>query len=1296
MEAGGLNQQIQQSSLQDSSNQDFTTLKQLYEQKLTLLQEKLETESHERQQFAAQFQQSHGELERVKIDNLHLHKQIEVQKGELLTAKADVDMQVSRAHEISSVKQKIELERDSLYKRIEDMQDKFRIQIDEMKKNNHELWSEKSKFEIERDQLKARVDQLESKMIEVDREKDYLKNIHSNLLENITNMQIEFDAQCDETRKAQRDLDSLKNEHEFLKSSKDDMQKKGLQMITDYQQKIEQLEKEIQNLRLMTDKTNLERIQFTTSKTQLENELKITNERLTKAQNDYSKLQRDYDACMNLKNRLEGDKQRIMNELNEVKEKYKAISVARSQSEARQLIGDSEIQTYSQELKKMFDQQRTYPKEIEKLKSQLQQYDSQVIEYQDFIKQLKEAFITLKNEHQQVLKKLQSQTEANNYQDQAMQSLRNALQKRQMLYVDIETHYQSLSQAVESFGYHGEVMKKYDQLIKNNPKINQVKMDKAKEELINHDDMYQKFLQVKIELDMQTDKVNQKEEIIEKLQSEIEERQNEVEKLKQVQPKLNQQNKANDLVYLPSEQLNTIQNIYNQDINKKIEELKECREKISDLEQANFNLQAQYNLMKQSPLIDPKDYVSKEQCKKLEQDLEKKIQEAKQLTADIGIEKSKNNLLQMRINIETSQKTKLETQVKELKVELDQEKQQVENLKQNQLQEPAVAAQSGQDLIMQIQAQQDNSQVQTVSDDKQFQSLTEIIKKLREEKDYLHRQIRQKEVSEVHHDTITQNLNIIIENLRGQVKQEQDKNTELQKLIKFLQSNSSNTQDQSSMVINTESRQSRHETESSKTINELKELLLVQKDSYDSQIAERDRYIQELQDLIIENDRIKQVQQQELDSRIENISRDHYQELQQLNNRLQEIQTENAQILAQREDLQNQIDTYMNEREKLLITDEMKNSELQRLQILQNENDQRKNQSSGSGMDPALIRNYSERIDNIQASLSEKENEFRVKIQDLEVQVDSLKSERTLLNDEIDSLKERESLLKKEVQSLTQLLDKLKGTTQTVSTTGADNQMEQNILSLDQQEQIQRESFEQAGQLILRERLNKAENDVESLRSQLLAMNQKNKQYQSEINKMMVLAEKHALKVEEINLRSQQYQQQLKMLEEVNAQNQSLHDEIGQLRQQLEKARLVKPIQPQVIIEKQVDEEATRLIQEQVQYLTTSLLTQREKYEEMKSQLRQNQSGDAPGILASQIQDSSRLMIKSLFTSLHKSRQLVSTILQYINLNEIVNIPGQESQPISAGAVAGAMIQEQSAIEEIGGGNQLGKRQRTN
>ena len=79
------------------------------------------------------------------------------------------------------------------------------------------------------------------------------------------------------------------------------------------------------------------------------------------------------------------------------------------------------------------------------------------------------------------------------------------------------------------------------------------------------------------------------------------------------------------MVYLPSEQLNTIQNIYNSDINKKIEELKECREKISDLEQANFNLQAQYNLMKQSPLIDPKDYVSKEQFKKLEQDLEKKL-----------------------------------------------------------------------------------------------------------------------------------------------------------------------------------------------------------------------------------------------------------------------------------------------------------------------------------------------------------------------------------------------------------------------------------------------------------------------------------------------------------------------------------------------------------------------------------------------------------------------------------------------------------------------------------------------
>lgn len=66
-------------------------------------------------------------------------------------------------------------------------------------------------------------------------------------------------------------------------------------------------------------------------------------------------------------------------------------------------------------------------------------------------------------------------------------------------------------------------------------------------------------------------------------------------------------------------------------------------------------------------------------------------------------------------------------------------------------------------------------------------------------------------------------------------------------------------------------------------------------------------------------------------------------------------------------------------------------------------------------MDPAMFRSYSERIDNIQVSFVEKEKEYQVKISDLEVQVNALTQERTLLNDEIDSLKEREALLKREV-----------------------------------------------------------------------------------------------------------------------------------------------------------------------------------------------------------------------------------------------------------------------------------------
>lgn len=46
------------------------------------------------------------------------------------------------------------------------------------------------------------------------------------------------------------------------------------------------------------------------------------------------------------------------------------------------------------------------------------------------------------------------------------------------------------------------------------------------------------------------------------------------------------------------------------------------------------------------------------------------------------------------------------------------------------------------------------------------------MKQLRDEKEDLHRQLRAREVNQVQHDTITHNLNIIIENLKQQIKSE--------------------------------------------------------------------------------------------------------------------------------------------------------------------------------------------------------------------------------------------------------------------------------------------------------------------------------------------------------------------------------------------------------------------------------------------------------------------------------------------------------------------------------------------
>lgn len=201
----------------------------------------------------------------------------------------------------------------------------------------------------------------------------------------------------------------------------------------------------------------------------------------------------------------------------------------------------------------------------------------------------------------------------------------------------------------------------------------------------------------------------------------------------------------------------------------------------------------------------------------------------------------------------------------------------------------------------------------------------------------------------------------------------------------------------------------------------------------------------------------------------------------------------------------------MDEREKLLITDEMKNEELRRLQQQELEGAGR----ASSQIDTTVARSFNDRINKIQLHYNEQTQQQDTQISELRVKLESLLREKQLLNDEIDSQKETIALQKKEVQALTALLHKINPAQGSLE----QQEVDSSILSQEQLDELQRDAQDRAGHLILRERLNKAETEVETLRAQLLQMNEKNRSIQTELNKVLALAERHAVQAEEVKMK---------------------------------------------------------------------------------------------------------------------------------------------------------------------------------
>lgn len=112
-------------------------------------------------------------MDQQKAENQSLQAKIESLSQELLShAKAD-DTHKAKVNQMMEAKRAVESERDVLYKRIEEVQDKYRVQVEDMKRQMHQVWAEKAQVEIERDQMRVQVGSLENRVMQFEKEKEH-------------------------------------------------------------------------------------------------------------------------------------------------------------------------------------------------------------------------------------------------------------------------------------------------------------------------------------------------------------------------------------------------------------------------------------------------------------------------------------------------------------------------------------------------------------------------------------------------------------------------------------------------------------------------------------------------------------------------------------------------------------------------------------------------------------------------------------------------------------------------------------------------------------------------------------------------------------------------------------------------------------------------------------------------------------------------------------------------------------------------------------------------------------------
>lgn len=147
-------------------------------------------------------------------------------------------------------------------------------------------------------------------------------------------------------------------------------------------------------------------------------------------------LKRDFEDKAKYNNMIVVKNQKLMKEMAELQEKYKGLTVAKTVKDVRELLNDSDIKKYHEEISENLKLARSRKEDVEKFKAQQKMAQQQIQEYQKLIIDLQEAYKSLSKEHKQLQLRVDRGEESEQQQQEYIASMMHTLSERHRVQVE--------------------------------------------------------------------------------------------------------------------------------------------------------------------------------------------------------------------------------------------------------------------------------------------------------------------------------------------------------------------------------------------------------------------------------------------------------------------------------------------------------------------------------------------------------------------------------------------------------------------------------------------------------------------------------------------------------------------------------------------------------------------------------------------------------------------------------------------------------------------------------------------